>query len=227
MSLINEALRKARQAASEHEPKQAEGPFQPARAYPSRRSGRRSGLPAMAVIAIAASVIGAAAAWWILGDRKTASRVATMVEGPSIEDATPRAAPPGIPTQVIDRATAASHEAPPRQESTLADVSADEPQAGLPADAERTVTETAPGMAVRGESVRDSDGNRVFVVEAELGYASLSLGFIVARSKNPFAEINDTEVRIGSQIEGFVVEAIEADRVVLRDDKGPLVLRVP
>ena len=44
---------------------------------------------------------------------------------------------------------------------------------------------------------------------------------------NPFAEINGVEVWVGSEIEGFVVEAIEADRVVLRDDNGPLILRVP
>ena len=64
-------------------------------------------------------------------------------------------------------------------------------------------------------------------MEAELGYASLSLGYIVARSGNPFAEINGTEVWIDSEIEGFVVEAIESDRVILRDDKGLLILKVP
>ena len=220
MSLINEALRKARQAASEHESKQPEGPFQPARAYPSRRSGRGGGLLVMALIAVAAGVVGAAAAWWFLGDHGTASTETTMVEGPSIEAATPLATPPGFPTPVDDRATAASHEAP-------ADVDVKETPAELPADIAQTVTESAPAVAVAGESVTDADGNRVFVIEAELGYASLSLGFIVARSKNSFAEINGTEVWIGSEIAGFVVEAIEADRVVLRDDRGLLVLRVP
>jgi hypothetical protein len=72
-----------------------------------------------------------------------------------------------------------------------------------------------------------SNGERIYVMEAELGYASLSLGYIVSRASNAFAEINGTEVRIGSKIEGFVVEAIEANRVVLRDDKGLLILRVP
>ena len=64
-------------------------------------------------------------------------------------------------------------------------------------------------------------------MEAELGDVVLSLGYIVARTTNPFAEINGVDVYVGSEIEGFVVEAIEADRVVLRDDKGPLTLRVP
>jgi hypothetical protein len=214
VSLINEALRKARQAASEHESKQPDGPFRPARAYPSRRSGRGSGLFAIALIAVAAGVIGAAAAWWFLGDRETASTETPIVEGPSIDAATPPATPAGFSTPVDDRSTAASPEAPPQQESALEEV-------------EQTVTEPAPAVAVAEESVTDSDGNRVFVMEAEIGGVSLSLGYIVARSNNPFAEINGTDVWIGSEIEGFVVEAIEADRVVLRDDKGPLILRVP
>ena len=214
MSLINEALRKARQAASEHESKQPDGPFQPARAYPSRRSGRRDGPLAMALIAVAAGVVGASAVWWYVGGRETASSATAIVEGPSTEAATPPATQAGLPTPVDDRATATAHEALPRQESA-------------PAEVEQTITESAPAVAAAEESVTDSDGNRVFVMEAELGYASLSLGFIVSRASNSFAEINGREVWIGSEIEGFVVEAIEADRVMLRDDKGPLILRVP
>ena len=214
MSLINEALRKARQAASEHESKQPDGPFQPARAYPSRRSGRRDGPLAMALIAVAAGVVGASAVWWYVGGRETTSTATTVVEGPSTEAATPLATQAGLPTPVDDRATATAHEALPRQESA-------------PAEVEQTITESAPAVAAAEEPVTDSDGNRVFVMEAELGYASLSLGFIVSRASHSFAEINGREVWIGSEIEGFVVEAIEADRVMLRDDKGPLILRVP
>ena len=64
-------------------------------------------------------------------------------------------------------------------------------------------------------------------MEAELGETTLSLGYIVSRSDNPFAEINGRDVYIGSEIEGFTVETIEADRVVLRNADGELVLRVP
>jgi len=159
-------------------------------------------------------VVGASAVWWYVGGRETASTATAVVEGPSIEAATPVATPVGFPTPVSDQATATAHEALPRQESA-------------PVEVEQTVTDSTPAVAVAEVSVTDSDGNRVFVMEAELGYASLSLGFIVSRASNAFAEINGREVWIGSEIEGFVVEAIEADRVVLRDDKGPLILRVP
>jgi type IV secretory pathway VirB10-like protein len=214
VSLINEALRKARQAASEHESKQPDGPFRPSRAYPSRRSRHGSGLLAMLVIAVAAGVVGAAAAWWLLSESKPAPAEIPVVEGPSLEVATSPATPEVFPTPVDEPVTAAPPEAPPERESA-------------PAEVEQTATEPEPAASVAEESVTDSDDNRVFVMEAELGYASLSLGYIVARSSNPFAEINGTEVWIDSEIEGFVVEAIEADRVVLRDANGLLVLRVP
>jgi hypothetical protein len=229
VSLINEALRKARQAASEHESKKPDGPFQPVRAYPSRRSGSHDRLLAMALIAVVAAVVGAAAGWWFLGGRETASSDTTMVGGPAIEAATPLATPPGFPTPVDDRAAAESPEAPAQQEPAPTDVHASEAAAGVPAEAEKVVTESASAVAVAvaEKPVTGPNGERVFVMEAELGYASLSLGFIVARSKNSFAEINGAEVWIGSEIAGFVVEAIEADRVVLRDDRGLLILRVP
>ena len=94
-------------------------------------------------------------------------------------------------------------------------------------EVEKPTVESAPAVEVADESATDSDGNRVFVMEGNIGGVTLSLGYIVARTTNPFAEINGTDVWIGSEIEGFVVEAIEADRVVLRDDNGPLILRVP
>ena len=59
------------------------------------------------------------------------------------------------------------------------------------------------------------------------GYASLSLGYIVFRPVRPFAEINGVDIYEGSEIAGFKVEKIEVDRVVLRDSRGPLELRVP
>ena len=217
MSLINEALRKARQAASEHESKPPEGPFQPARAYPSRRSGRRGGLLATALIAIAASVVGAAVAWWILGDHESAATGTTMAESPSIETAAPLPTPQNSPTLVEEQANPVAVTEPTTAAATPV----------VPPQSEQNMAELESPVVDSVEPSTGHSGERIFVMEAELGYASLSLGFIVARANNPFAEINGTDVWIGSEVEGFVVEVIEADRVVLRDDKGPLVLRVP
>ncbi len=70
-----------------------------------------------------------------------------------------------------------------------------------------------------------TSANREFVAEADLGYTSLSLDYIVFRPVDPFAQINGFDVRVGSSVEGFVVEEITADSVRLRDGKGTLVLR--
>ena len=67
---------------------------------------------------------------------------------------------------------------------------------------------------------------REYVAEADLGYTTLSLDYIVFRPVDPFAEINGFDVRVGSTIEGFKVEEITADSVRLRDARGLLVLRV-
>jgi hypothetical protein len=119
-------------------------------------------------------------------------------------------------------------EAPPRANPTAT---------GIPAPAATQVaTEVGATATDQAEIMTRSDtptpaipvsDDRVFIMDADLGYASLSLGYIVYRPIRPFAEINGNDVYEGSEVEGFLVEKIEVDRVVLRDDRGPLVLRVP
>jgi hypothetical protein len=223
VSLINEALRKARQAASEHDSKQAEDPFRPARAYPSRRSGRPNDLLVVALFAVAAGAIVASAVWWFFGSQHTAPPEVAAGEPEPIVVAslieTPLSAPATDDEQVVLLSTDFGVVEAPTQQITPAEVS-------VPTSQEIESEPVQPAKSY-GELVSQADGERVYVVEANLGDTTLSLGFIVARSENPFAEINGVDVYLGSEIEGFVVEAIEADRVVLRDDQGTLVLRVP
>ena len=79
MSLINDALRKARQAAAEHEARPPDGPFQARKAYPSRSPNRRSGVVLVVLVAIAAGLLGAALAWWLTIDRQAQP----VADGPS------------------------------------------------------------------------------------------------------------------------------------------------
>ena len=224
MSLINEALRKARQAASEHEAKQAEEVFRPRKAYPSRRSGGGGWLVTLS-IAVTAAVVGASAAWWFFGERQPTATESTIAEtrqpGIELPVTTPVPSPTAVDETTADTAETTAVEVPTPQPPLVTDDSPDRRS-----DADETVAEPTPSETVGTETVPPS-GERVFVMEAEIGEVVLSLGFIVARINNPFAEINGIEVSVGSEIEGFVVEAIEADRVVLRDDAGPLILRVP
>ena len=68
-------------------------------------------------------------------------------------------------------------------------------------------------------------GPREFIIEAEIGGRRLVLDYIAYLPSGSFAEINGVEARIGTQIEGFVVDSITATAVILRDAEGPIVLR--
>jgi hypothetical protein len=216
VSLINDALRRARQAAAEHEAQPPDATFRAPKTYPSRGSRRRSGIAMVAVIAIAAGLAGAAVAWWAAGQRERP--VATVVSSPT---ASPTAVikQPNPPTPQ-PTSTAVRHV---QLGEETAVILVPTPTPATP----QVATTLEPTPEPTPEPTQEKQTDRVFILDADLGYATLSLGYIVARPVNPFAEINGAEVFIGSEVEGFRVEKIEADRVVLQDEKGELVLRVP
>jgi hypothetical protein len=240
VSLINDALRKARQAAAEHEARPPDGPFQARKAYPSRRPNRRTGVVLVVLVAVAAGLLGAALAWWLTVDQQPLPEPEAFPrQRPAAAESSAKtpAAPVGAEDQDVtpptSRATGQEIQPGESRQQPAPDASAgssrelSEPSAAMPTPS--PVINPSPPTAVlpaEPSAANESGGERVFVLDADVGYATLNLGFIVARSTNPFAEINGIEVRVGSEIEGFTVEAIEADRVVLRDDRGPLVLTV-
>jgi len=212
VSLINDALRKARQAAAEHEAQQPDTTFRAPKAYPSRGPRRRSGGVVLVVVAVMAGLAGAAVAWWAVEQREQPVAAVVPTRTPS-------------PTPTL--------EAPRLETSMVVPVETAEETAVVVAATPRVVPpsieiapEPAPEPATQKQTAK-AGGTRIFILDADLGYATLSLDYIVARPDNPFAEINGVEVIVGSEVEGFRVEKIEANRVVLRDEKGELVLRVP
>jgi hypothetical protein len=235
VSLINDALRKARQAAAEHEARQPEAAFRAPKAYPSRGPGRRSGVVLLVLVAATAGVTGAVLVWWILDkggtavaevDQPAANAVIETIGGSqpvSAEIIEKALANPGDAVDSPDSRAGGTEildEGPARGQSAGEAPIPDEQSAAAP----HTATPQAPEEPDAQE--KPAVGKRIFVLDANLGYASLSLGFIVARSVRPFAEINDIEVYEGSEVAGFVVEKIEPDQVILRDARGELVLKV-
>jgi len=198
VSLINDALRKARQAAAEHEAQQPDTAFRAPRAYPSRGPSRRSGVVVLALVAVMAGLAGAAVAWWAVGQRE--QPVAAVVPMPT---------PSPAPFVVAPQSEAPAVEW--AEQTAVILVATPTPTAPQIA----TTREPAP-VPTPQESTGTAINERVFDLDADVGYATLSLGYIVVRPVNPFAEINGVEVFIGSEVEGFRVEKIEADRVVLR-----------
>jgi hypothetical protein len=181
----------------------------------------------MMLIAVIACVGGATAAWWFLSDRPISPTEPVVSGGPSFDATTPVASAEPSPVPAEVRLEPESSRAPAPQLSKPTIVLSEGSVATSQSDAEPAHIGSSPTKVASRMPAVGPDGERIFIMEAEIDGVVLSLGYIVARSTNPFAEINGSDVYVGSEIEGFVVEAIEADRVVLRDDKGPLVLRVP
>jgi hypothetical protein len=238
VSLINDALRKARQAAADHE-EQRERSL-PRRAYPQRSRRHGVSMVAVALVAVAAGIGGAAIVWWTMSrpEPVPATTVAAAPEtartDPTVSDAASTAAtqpvapgaaataPTETPTSVVRDVGPSGAAAQPAQSAADARAAVEDG----PIDTAAAPEDTKPTPAV-SQPKRGPAGERVYVLDADLGKVSLSLGYIVFRPVRPFAEINGVEVYEGSEVEGFTVEKIEADKVTLRDADGPLVLRVP
>ena len=222
MSLINEALRKARDEAAARERRGSVPPIFRSTHRPRRRRGVL--FLAAGVAAVALLLAGAATTWWILGAGAATDRRDTLMEEMDAELEAP--APPTSPEPRAATGTLGETQPPAQPAVPLA-----EP---IPAP-------TAPGASgARGAEPRSPDpisaqrdatpdpgtGERSYRARAELGYASLVLDYLVYRPSDPFAQINGAEVHEGSVIEGFTVEEITRDHVRLRDERGPLLLRV-
>jgi len=233
MSLVSEALRKARRERAErlaHEQGRALPPTGVGEA--PRRAGLR--LMAGAALAVLAGVFGGIVAWWFLAqggdpdttsgppDQGAAAVVAERVAVPEQAASQPVEldGPQTERPEIVPRLTA-NAESRPAVSGGVASVeeqdvgSAEPPPTATPAPVEQT-----------SGAVPVAQGPREFVAEARLGDVTLTLGYLVFRQTDPFAEINGTTAFVGTVVEGFRVDEIRRDRVVLSDQHGPVVIRV-
>lgn len=237
MSLVSEALRKARREAA-----QRKRPSRLPAALPAPPGGGRgtrfgAGLLLGALIAIAAALLGAAATWWLVTTLGGEPAVNASVPTPVVAEDEPTGAPASSPAAApaaqavplpLRPAPTPAHE-PPAADPEVA-VEPATPAAGdappTPRPSPRAASPRVEGGEGPPPGAADGGGERVYVLEADLGYASLSLGFVVARPDDPFAEVNGREVHVGTEVDGFVVEEITPRGVRLRDARGPLELRL-
>jgi len=232
MSLIHEALRKARR---EQEEEDARGVVY-ARGLTGRR--RRHGLGIGILLGALLTVVAGAAVgiglWLSHGDRSGAQPPApgnAAITPVASASGLGPAAPQPAATPVGTAAAAAPAAAVPATPALSA--GSGQPPDQLTAGADQPALPTAehrtspPAERATPSETRGPGGERVFHVEADLGYASLVVDYIAFRPDDPFARINGVDVRVGSTVEGFTVEEITGTAVRLRDERGPVVLMVP
>lgn len=248
MSLISDALRKARQEAAERDA-HARGVAPPPGPVATRSSsGLGTGLVLGAVIAAVAALSGGVAVWWAVGSgddpdglhAAQASAVPAPASGPSTgagpasdaaePDPEDDAAEPVAATAAdlrLDRTDPGSAPQPDAPDPTpTAATGASTPPPAMPVPRIQP-PDPAPGQADPATVAPDGgSGPREFGLVAELGYARLELGYLVYRRDDPFAEVNGREVHVGSRVDGFVVDEITRTSVRLSDHRGAVVLRV-
>jgi len=235
MSLIGDALRKTRQEAAERESERKGVLFSAKIANPPARSNLGLGLALGAVIAIAATVAGGSAAWWLLsrgeatqpeasGSAPTAVEQVTGADRPAFESPLPSPAglesPNTVPPDVAPDSGSTADTGPTELGS--------EEHAARPTVAVKTTAPTTSETTeFNGGFIGVEDGVDVYVLEANLGRVQLSLDYIIFRTDDPFAEINGVELHLGGVIEGYRVKAIDRDRVHLSNGRKDIVLRTP
>jgi len=238
LSLVGDALRKARQEAALRDARQLGSNPLPPLARPVRRSRLGLGLLVGLLAGAAVAIAGGAAVWWAVGRGGPEEHTGLQVQGTlstgggaAAGSPAPSEAPPDETTQVAGTRPRTEREIGAASSAAAPAVAAApvvQPQPPPPIAArEHSSTEVrvAPPQSTPTPRSREWTGTREFVLDADVGSKHLSLGYIVYRETDPFAEINGQEVHVGSQVEGLTVVSIEADRVTLRGLDRTVVLR--
>jgi len=213
MSLIGEALKRARLEAARREGEERGTAHSSLPAYlPARRRSRAGVLAATLV----AGLLGAGAVYLLLRTSSTpvpSTRPPLLGEergGLSSDSGTESAAtPPAVSPSPAPAST------PPLQPAVKAAPPPPPPSTAAPA-----------GPAPAPAAIPAPPGARVYVRIAELGGTRLELDGIVASETDPVAMINRKLLGIGEGLDGWVVEKIEAKQVTLRGGRETVVLRL-
>lgn len=233
MSLVTEALRKARQEAAAKEAARRGKPVSIRAARPPRGTLVAPRLLAVAALALGAALAGAGVVWWIQErgaggagpvappPATTASPGLSATSQPVADAATPTLGPgarigTATPPRELITAGAGLTQAPPPLETPVPATGAAGSNA-QPGPGSRPESTPAPAQAPTRE--------RVFVLDADLGRVKLHLDFLVYKPSAPFASINGRQVVPGSIVDGLVVDEIGRDFVRLADGHGTIVLK--
>jgi len=170
-----------------------------------------------------AAAAGGAGVWWVLGHGTVSNDGAVPVSMAEIITSSPDHASPrelltaaesgSQPTASTLSETTGLPRTPPPARPTDASTSVHAPSSTTVADRR----DPAPPPA---EEPRADQPSVPPPGEVTAGDRHLVLDYIAFIPSDPFAQINGTEVRVGSELDDLVVKAISASEVVLLDPAG-------
>ncbi len=244
MSLINDALRRARQEAAEREAREKGLP--PPVLPPPRRMGvhlppagvlMAVGLGALLVgvlVAVLAVLPGSGegtAAIPEAASQGTSGTPEAGSDGRAVDEAARGVQPGARNPRRSSGSSSASMTTPPPAKRVQARPAERppvlQPSSPSPAGARKPLVTPVPAQptaSARTTRPPRSTEPREYRGEARLGETTLTLDYIVYRSSDPFAEINGVELHEGWEVSGYTVVRIQADRVVLEGPAGEIVL---
>jgi hypothetical protein len=202
MSLINEALKRAKQAHQENSPPRAPVPALRPVDPPQQAAGRNFGLVlpiGLGLLAVAGLMV-----FFLIWKKETPSRATDV-------------APTAVAARTISpEATGTSKAAPPLSASTATHPAADHPESTAVSSERPATLLTSPTPATNQAPVPviGSDSNH-FTAEAAPAPTPLKLQSIVFSPKTPSALINGRVLFLGDRIRDLRVTAIHRGDVVL------------
>lgn len=233
MSLVGDALRRARSEGGKHR-----GVAIPPGLGPPIRRSLLGGPLAIVLALVLVAALAALLTWWLVGGSDDTPATAEAVQATNAgrtgsgRMTAPETVPsPSAPATRDSRPTpqlaGGAPDNPTGSTAPAGDVAA--PALPVPTSLQNQgIVETTgvPEPGIAATPVFTPTAEREFVLDAELGYATLHLDYLVYKPSAPFARINGREVIVGSLVQGFKVEEIGPDFVRLSDSRGPLTLRV-
>jgi len=226
MSLIDEALRRARQDVARQDA--AHRHAYPA--MPAQVRGTGSGSRLLLVGLLGGAIIAGIAfggAYWLFGRRPAPPVIEAQVSPPETPAAPPPvySAPPVEPTEPVDVAPP-TVSLPPARTPTVTPLTARQTAPPAPPTSPTIAPEPAPAPAVpETPPAPPAAAPSVFYREAPLpGGGKLELRGIAFSGTQPTALINDRVLVAGESVEGFTLVRIEPKRVELQGQDGTIIL---
>lgn len=241
MSLINEALRRARLEAARQE---AARRGDPPPVLPAALPDRHRFPWGHFATALILGIVVAGTAIWLLGWHRSAANSGLQATAretrPQAHAALPAAAPSGTRSRPAVKATATAPRSPAaspvRSEATPSGTGAIAAEQAKSAPGSRKrpqprITEEEHRPTTQGTS-RVAEGRGLvdgytYVGSIDIAGHHLALGGIAWSANHPTAVLNDAAVSKGDEVAGFRVVDVEPDRVKLSADGKTFFLRLP